>query len=235
MTLAAKLVEVMKEVRDVKKLGKNVAQSYDYVKASDVAAPLRAALATRGVIMIPDVVEAIHFSATSAKGTVQQGIHIKVLYTFVNAEDGEKLQFHGYGSGMDTGDKAIYKAHTGALKYALRIFFMLPDDKAEPEYSNKSFGDTVKPFVMSATVKSAASVKGDVYAQVSNKLGEFIWRVPKDDSDDATKLKNAEGEERDAMVIDTGNDLKGKRVFRVVKLDPKNEDVVRLTKGEVND
>ena len=36
---------------------------------------------------------------------------------------------------MDSGDKAIYKAMTGALKYALRMNFLIPDE-LDPENDN---------------------------------------------------------------------------------------------------
>jgi hypothetical protein len=234
MSLLLKLVEVMKAVKSVAKKGKNDAQHYDYVKASDVAAPLRAELATRGILMIPDVVETAHFSTTSAKGTVQQGIHIKVKYTFIDSDTGEKLEFHGYGTGMDTGDKGIYKAQTGALKYALRMFFLLPDEsgKNDPEHSPKTFGDLMKPFPMSGTVGEGKLVKGEVLAKIANGLGEFIWRINEGESAEAKRLLNAEGEERDALVIDSGTKLKGLQVFRVIKLDPSPDEIVAATKGK---
>jgi hypothetical protein len=146
--LAKKLVEVMLAVKSVEKKGKNEAQSYDYVKAADVAGPIRAELAKRGVLLVPDVVETVHFEKAGKEGKSQQGIHIKVKYTFIDSEDGERLDFHGYGTGLDTGDKGIYKAHTGALKYALRMFFLLPDStgQSDPEHQRRTMGDLVKPF-----------------------------------------------------------------------------------------
>ena len=46
-------------------------------------------------------------------------------YRFVGAKSGEELTVRVAGEGADAGDKAPYKAMTGALKYALLQSFLL--------------------------------------------------------------------------------------------------------------
>jgi hypothetical protein len=46
-------------------------------------------------------------------------------YRFVDARSGEELTVRVPGEGADSGDKAPYKAMTGALKYALLQSFLL--------------------------------------------------------------------------------------------------------------
>jgi hypothetical protein len=47
-------------------------------------------------------------------------------FKFIDGETGEELVFHSEGEGQDAGDKGIYKAITGAQKYALMKAFMIP-------------------------------------------------------------------------------------------------------------
>jgi ribosomal protein L34E len=133
MTLIEKLTTVMAAIDHVDKRGRNQAQGYDYVKATDLAATVRKELAKAKVFMTSDVAEVRHSQFQTMKGSLMNVVDMKVLYTFHDGESDAKLSFHGYGSGMDSGDKAVYKAHTGALKYALRNGFLIPDEKAEPE------------------------------------------------------------------------------------------------------
>jgi hypothetical protein len=46
-------------------------------------------------------------------------------YRFIDARSGEELTVRVAGEGADAGDKAPYKAMTGALKYALLQSFLL--------------------------------------------------------------------------------------------------------------
>ena len=58
-------------------------------------------------------------------------------YRFVDARSGEELTVRVPGEGADAGDKAPYKAMTGALKYALLQSFLLSTgDDPEDERAN---------------------------------------------------------------------------------------------------
>ena len=58
-------------------------------------------------------------------------------YRFVDARSGEELSVRVAGEGADAGDKAPYKAMTGALKYALLQSFLLSTgDDPEDERAN---------------------------------------------------------------------------------------------------
>lgn len=138
--LTTKLVEIMAEVDHVEKRGKNTAQNYAYVKATDLARAVRQELAKRNVLMLSSVVEAQRYQIPTKHGSMG-AIDLKVLYTFVDGDSGESKEFYGYGTGADSGDKASYKAHTGALKYALRNTFLVPDE-SDPEADEKTDTET---------------------------------------------------------------------------------------------
>lgn len=135
-SLAAKLAEAMNEVGGIAKLGKNTSQNYDYVKAADVAKALRHQLFQRGIVVIPDEVECINkqLSFTNAKGDQRQVNEVQVKTAYHITDGTETLVMHGIGIAWDSGDKAIYKAKTGALKYFLRGLGLIPDEKDDPEF-----------------------------------------------------------------------------------------------------
>lgn len=60
---------------------------------------------------------------------------VKIQATFIDAESGEQLSVVYVGDGSDAEDKGVYKAITGAQKYALmKTFLAVTDD--DPEQSN---------------------------------------------------------------------------------------------------
>lgn len=136
--LAKKMVAVMQAVDAVEKRGKNEKQGYGYVKATDVAREVRAALIAQGVSFGYSVEKTERWSQQTHSGGTMNFIELWGNVSFHDSESGETAVYQGIGWGMDTGDKAPYKAMTGLLKYALRMNLMIPDeldpenDKDEP-------------------------------------------------------------------------------------------------------
>src|SRR6202045_3796544 len=57
-----------------------------------------------------------------------------MAYTFIDVDTGEEITAKVAGQGLDSGDKAPYKAMTGALKYALlQSFLIATGDDPEDE------------------------------------------------------------------------------------------------------
>lgn len=137
--IAAKLASVMKDVDVVLKGGENKAQNYKYVRATDVANEVRKALGKHGVAFTYEVLSERFWDAQTRSGSTQFYCSLHVKGTFHDAESGESLESSVVGWGADTGDKAPYKALTGALKYIMRCTYLIPDendpenDKHEPE------------------------------------------------------------------------------------------------------
>lgn len=158
--LAAKLAEIMKEVGYIQKGGTNSAQGYKYVMASQVADAIREKLADKNIIMIPASAEVIDTGRTPSEK--QALLTIKFTWRFIDGDSGETIDFESVGSGADSGDKAPYKAATGALKYALLTAFLIPtgedpeNDSAVTAAAKEIFGgEVVKP----VTDKKAPSKK----------------------------------------------------------------------------
>lgn len=151
-SLVAKLVEIVKEIDHVEKAGRNDFQKYNYVRAADVAWLVRKALSDRNVYLVSDVVEIRNYEIPAREG-VMQAVDVKMEFSFHDADEPTTppIVLHSYGTGTDKGDKAVYKAMTGALKYGLRHAFIIPDesdpeadegtDKATAAAKSKAIGD----------------------------------------------------------------------------------------------
>ena len=65
---------------------------------------------------------------------------VVMAYTFADVDTGEEVVAKVAGQGLDPGDKAPYKAMTGALKYALLQSFLLAtgDDPEDERVDTRS-------------------------------------------------------------------------------------------------
>lgn len=130
-SLVAKLAEACDEVGGIEKKGTNTQQKYAYVKAADVAKAIRHELFSRGIIIVASESEFAHERIETNSGGFMTEVRLKATYTITDGT--ESLKFDAWGVARDSGDKAVYKAKTGALKYFLRGLGLIPDEKDDPE------------------------------------------------------------------------------------------------------
>ena len=128
---------VMKEVGYVQKAGHNDFQNYKYATEADAIKAIRPAMLNHGLCMIPSV--------ESVNQDEWGNTNVIMLYRIFD-EEGNFLSFRAAGSGNDknskgVGDKGIYKALTGASKYALLKTFLMEtgDDPEVPGEQDKPF------------------------------------------------------------------------------------------------
>lgn len=116
--LAAKLVQIMKEVAYVEKKGSNEYHKYSYATSADVLQKINAALTKYNIcsIALPEVVSIV--DVVTVKGNTEHLATVKMDIMLVDADSGEMVTITGLGSGQDSGDKAIMKAETASIKYA---------------------------------------------------------------------------------------------------------------------
>lgn len=118
-SLYSKLIAAAASVSGVEKNGKNTQQNYDYAKAEDVIAAASKALVGAGLALLPTMgeVETLREYETRS-GSYGVTVRVEMLYMVVDPETGESIERRYLGTGSDSpGDKAIYKAVTGAAKY----------------------------------------------------------------------------------------------------------------------
>lgn len=166
MKLVSKLAKVMQEVKYIEKKGYNSFHKYNYATESDVAEKVREVLATQNVMMIPNVKEHSTREHINAKGRTEYIATVLMEFIFIDGETGEKITFQMAGEGQDAGDKAYYKAITGAQKYALMKAFMIPTGDDPEQDSNPGESEEQKPITnkqigeIKAIVKELATARG---------------------------------------------------------------------------
>ncbi len=140
LNLRQKLAEVRRRIGYVQKRGHNERANYSYVTAADIAGSVGDILAELGVVVIPRL-EDISYEPAAGRGEATRMARVVMAYTFADVDSGEEIVAKVAGLGLDPGDKAPYKAMTGALKYALLQSFLLAtgddpeEERADARYS----------------------------------------------------------------------------------------------------
>jgi hypothetical protein len=167
-TLIVKLAEIVAEIDHVEKSGRNEFQKYNYVKAADVAWLVRKALSARNIYLVADVVEIRNYEIPAREG-VMQAVDIKMQFSFFDGDfpDVAPIVLHSYGTGTDKGDKSVYKAMTGALKYGLRHAFLIPDE-SDPEADSST----------DKAVEAAKAIGEAKVAKLKEKASERATSTP---------------------------------------------------------
>lgn len=133
--LYEKLSLAMKSCSYIEKTGENTFHGYSYVTSSDVLERVNDALTSVGLItaVTPTLLDLREVQ--TAKGNVDKHATISVTISIIDIETGESVQISGIGSGQDSGDKAIMKAETAAIKYAYMLSFCIATGD-DPEADN---------------------------------------------------------------------------------------------------
>lgn len=114
--LYQKLAEIMGDIGRVEKRGYNSFHNYHYVREGDLTDVLREKLSSRGIVIIPSLKSVQHDDTLTTA---------LMTFTFVDSETGEREECEWAGTGDDKGDKGLYKAYTGSLKYFLMKMFLI--------------------------------------------------------------------------------------------------------------
>lgn len=133
--LVPKLAAIMGAVGYIPKRGYNDFHKYKYVMEADLVATIRPLLAAAGIMIIPDVVEEhLEVGVIEERSGKSHLSRVKVAYTVTDGRDSLTFAIPGYG--VDKGDKSVYKALTGSMKYALmKLFEVETGDDPERETS----------------------------------------------------------------------------------------------------
>ena len=129
MKLTEKLLRVMQECAHIGKDAVNNDVGYEYVSAAKINDAVNRALTNNGI-------------ATTAESKLIdiRNIGEKILATVeveITLYDGdETLKIKGVGSGIDSGDKAVAKAQTMAVKYAWKNSLLIADSSDDPDAVN---------------------------------------------------------------------------------------------------
>lgn len=146
-SLIKKLAKIMAETRWVEKKGRNSFFNYDYARETDILDAVRSKLAENSVFVFTSI-ESMDLRETGKRtrdGSPVNMVTVRTKHTFRDAESGESAEVFGTGSGEDAGDKAVYKAITGAMKYFISKNFLIstgddPEKDSETDSESKREG-----------------------------------------------------------------------------------------------
>jgi hypothetical protein len=203
MNLVQKLASIRKDMKSIKKQGHNSFQNYDYLRAEDIAGEMGDRLAEMNVILARRNLSFTQNIVTVTKdGNERADVHVIVCldYVFINGDnegfDGgetaagyEEVVVASVGEGRDSGDKAVAKALTNALKYALTQPLMMrvgDDPEADSQHDKDTGKQTHKPaerpnrYISGDTSKAQMASSGqlrllDISAERKIGVGFGLW------------------------------------------------------------
>lgn len=147
-TLREKMFSIMSAIDAIPKDGYNDFHKYAYATERAIKEAVRTQLLEQRVLF--------QFEVTDVT-TGQELTNIRGTAVFICVDSGEEMRIPFAGQGADKGDKGIYKAITGAIKYALTSTFLIPTgDDAEADTSlDKHYS---KPAPKTLTVEQTAKM-----------------------------------------------------------------------------
>lgn len=122
--LSAKKAQVVEKVKRIPKNGYNSFHKYEYSTESDIKEGIRSILAEAGLTLDIDLIEdeKQEISTKQGKGFLHS---VKMQFTLIDNETGYMDVKVSKGEASDNGDKGIYKAYAGCIKYYLMNNFLI--------------------------------------------------------------------------------------------------------------
>ncbi len=161
MTIAEKLKKAASLCAYVQKDGANTHFKYRFVSAANILGHVNDALAAAGLAVVGTLPEVLSMEGTGKDRVVT----VRMTVTVADTETAERASFAGLGSGMDTGDKAVMKAQTAALKYAWLGAFSTStgdDPEADDETDKRTAASQKKAAPQPAKTSAASPAKSNV-------------------------------------------------------------------------
>ena len=145
-TLTSKLLEVSKAIKYLEKDKTNSQQGYKYLSEAKIKEVFKKAFEDNGILFnfSTDNVREYEISPTR-NGTKQFVTIANGKYSFIDVDSDHELNGTWFGSGTDTGDKGLYKAITGGIKYVLNTNFLIPTGDDPENDSENGNGNKAAP------------------------------------------------------------------------------------------
>ncbi|MCK9569449.1 ERF family protein [Candidatus Pacearchaeota archaeon] len=152
VALLKKLAAIMAEADYIQKDKRNEFHKYRYASEQAIKEKLHPLLVKHGVLFFPISILQQRTAPTKEGGEWLSDVAIE--FAFIDSETGEELRGVGAGTGTDKGDKSVYKAITGAIKYILTTTFLIPTgDDPEDDANEKPTRQQAKAATPEPTVK----------------------------------------------------------------------------------
>lgn len=180
-TILGKIVRLMNIVGAVSKDRANDFHHYKYLSAAGLLNKIQPALIELGLVAR----QAMYVYSENWIDTGKSRQHVvlvRCVLTIEDSETGDSMSVTSFGSGMDSGDKAVMKAQTAAHKYAWMHLLNIPTED-DPEADVRTDISTAIP-VSSPTALPTGEIldmETDVYdvrKATSNPASPFLIDTP---------------------------------------------------------
>lgn len=150
--IARALAQAQAAFKDVAKSKENTYDRYRYAQLEDYRDAIVAGLGNAGLSIATSIEEVVRLEDRQTKnGGTEHAVMVRMSQRIIH-DSGEWIETTVYGEGQDRGDKAIYKAITGARKYGLASALNLAtsddpegDDQPRPKQAIPAAKPTPKP------------------------------------------------------------------------------------------
>ena len=178
-TLATKLAAVTIEVGGKLTADKtNKEQNYEYLSSDKIISVCGQALATKGIVVIPEVTSQdilVYEYDKFGKPMRRWDAKVEFAFTVTDGETELKQCWQGCGSDYTTPDKALYKAITSGHKYFLMKLVCVGIGNEDSEHETEP-EETVK----AKTAKQTAGITLEDAKNVTNREGVKYGDLPTD-------------------------------------------------------
>ena len=171
-----RLHSIMAEVGSLDKDKRNTMQNYEYLSEANVKHAIQPLLVKHGVVFTLEVEDLGELKeiGRSAKGNQIWLTRAKMNYRFTNIDNPDDRAAGVFsGTGADMGDKGVYKAITGAIKYILTSTFLVPTgDDPEEEKEEHRFATVENKVKLFQENKPISLRQRTAIVAIANQIGD---------------------------------------------------------------
>jgi hypothetical protein len=191
-TIYEKMLAVRAKVGNIPKSGFNNFSKYKYVTKDTLYDYFRAYFEEEKLLVLTSTEIIEHKIGQTAKGESTNRTMVQQKHIIINAEKSEeKIEVFSVGTGEDKGDKDIYQADTGAMKYFLiDNFFVSGGDSFPGDVEHDKKSETVKKKEIAPNIITLKTLANKYVDKLSNKQKQEIRKIVSDGklTDDAINV-----------------------------------------------
>lgn len=175
MSVEKKLHTIQSKTRSLapESEGQTGAAKYNYVSGSKLLSVIRPEMDRLGLILTTQILECHNEVLTypTSKGTkTEMFTNLHILFTWVDTEDGSRLENHFYANGMNSFDKGLGSALTYAERYYLMKTFHIATDDDDVDAITRDEAEQALPETQpSAPAKTLKEAKSKRYWSMVEK------------------------------------------------------------------
>lgn len=192
------LAEAKKQIGAVKKGERNNAQNFNFRGIDAVINAVAPVFNELGIIIAPEVTQTTYDTVEiGQRKTPMSHVIIEAKYTFYGPT-GDSITAAVAAEAMDSGDKAVAKAMSVAMRIALLQTLNLPTDEPDPDATSYERSGSVSP--VQNVVREAVKADAILVTQILNATSVEQVRV-------AWKAAGAAGQLQADTILDGGEKI----------------------------